>query len=473
MTANARVGHAWAALLALSLLLLSPVGLAQGDLIVNGRGLGANLTTVVPGVSYASGAPLAEALGGTFVVDGAAGVVAVVSGGRVLQLTIVDDPAEATTPGAVWLDGRQIADTAAVRLAGEVYLPVKVVAEALGASVAYLSEENAVMVVQPRGRLTAMRRAEGAPERLELRVSSPVRYSLYYNEPLSSLEIRFERTDMDVRLPPVSGSAFTLATAVSGGGATDVRVQLDTGTQYDVYAVPDGRGFLLTVALRKGTAPAVATQAFRFVVDPGHGGPDEGIVTPNVGSEAELALRLGERLRSALEGRGYTATLTRDTDTEVGVLERSAEGVGADLFVSVHAGDLPIGTFRAYYLDDAASVASLEMAVRENASAEARSVGTDALRRRLLLGLVPDLDVGRRAAEAVAARLFNLGGYRAESVGGAPLQVLGGAAGRGILLEFSAADLASDGLPARLGEALAQLVEGGVLVAAGAGAAAP
>ena len=96
-----------------------------------------------------------------------------------------------------------------------------------------------------------------------------------------------------------------------------------------------------------------------------------------------------------------------------------------------------------------------------NSGAEPRRAGSDKLRRRLRGGRVPDLDVGRRAGGGLAGRHFTIAGYRADHVSGAPLQVLGGAAGRGILLEFTAADLASDGLPERLAEALDQLLSEG------------
>src|SRR5690606_5091349 len=143
---------------------------------------------------------------------------------------------------------------------------------------------------------------------------------------------------------------------------------------------------------------------------------------------------------AALRARGMTVSLTRDSDSEVQVEQRSRLGIGADLFVSLHAADLALGEFRVYYLGDAANVTSLEMAVRENAANELRTAAVDELRRRILLGLITDLDVGRRAAEGLAGRLFTVAGYRADAVQGAPLQVLGGAAGRGVLLEFSAPD---------------------------------
>ncbi|HZW28687.1 MAG TPA: N-acetylmuramoyl-L-alanine amidase, partial [Trueperaceae bacterium] len=343
---------------------------------------------------------------------------------------------------------------AAVLSGSDAYLPVKQVAEALGASVTFLEGQNTVLVVQPRARLTGMRRLTN-PERIELQVSAPVRYSAFFNEPVDTLQVHFERTDVEVRLPPVEGDRFIVANAVGAGGGADVRVQLSEGATYDLYQVPDGRGFRLVIVLgTAGESPLAA--GLRVVIDAGHGGQDTGLVGA-AGSESSLTLTAAQRLATALRQRGFDVTLTRDGDFSVPVASRSSAGIGADLFVSLHAADLQEGTFNAYYLGEAADVDSLAMAIRRNA-AGAGADETDRLRRELLLGLVPDLAAGREYAEGIGARLFTLGDYRAGEVAAAPLQVLGGAAGRGVLLEFSPADLASDALPSYLAEAVADLL---------------
>src|SRR5690606_3206810 len=94
-----------------------------------------------------------------------------------------------------------------------------------------------------------------------------------------------------------------------------------------------------------------------------------------------------------------------------------------------------------------------------NNAAQAAATTTDRLRRELLLGLVPDLDRGRLLVDGLSGRLFTLGSFRANVVAGAPLQVLGGAAGRGIMLEFAASDLVGDQLAQVLAQAIAELLE--------------
>ncbi|HEX7040862.1 MAG TPA: N-acetylmuramoyl-L-alanine amidase [Trueperaceae bacterium] len=452
---RARLRGAGPALQLVALLTALQAALAQPALVVNGREVAGNTTALVSGASYAPAAPLAAALGATAAVDLGRGLVVLDAGGRLLQVLVAPSPQEASAlPGALRLDGVAVPGPAAVVSGSEVYLPVKQVAEALGASVTYLEEQGTVVVVQPRARLTGMRRLTN-PERIELDLSAPVRYSAFYNEPVQTLQVHFERTDVEVRLSPVEGERFIVATAMAAGGGADVRVQLAEDATYDVYQLPDGRGFRLVIALGDaGENPLAA--GLRVVIDAGHGGQDTGLVGPE-GSESSLTLAAAQRLASALRQRGFEVVMTRDGDFSVPVGTRSAAGIGADLFVSLHAADLPPGTYNAYYLGEAGDVASLEMAIRSNAGAAAERE-TDRLRRELLLGLVPDLEAGREFAEGIGATLFTLGDYRAGEVGPAPLQVLGGAAGRGVLLEFSPADLASDALGLHLAASVADVL---------------
>lgn len=425
---------------------------AQPTLIVNGREIFGNTTAIVSGSSYAPAAALAPALGAVLAIDAQRSLAVLDAGGRLLQIDIADSAAAAVaTSGALKLDGATLPSPAGVAFEGEVYLPVKQVSEALGASITYVEGQNTVLVVQPRARVSGIRRFTN-PERLEIYLSAPVRYTAFFNQPVSTLQLHFERTDVELRLAPVEGDLFLSTAVVEAGGGTDVRVQLVDGAAYSIYQVPDGRGFRLVVAFgAEGSTALVAD--YDIVLDPGHGGSDSGIVAGGIGSESALTLGLAERVATVLRARGVSVTLTRDTDFAVPIDRRSSAGVGADLFVSLHMADLPVGEFNAFYLSDATDVASLQMAIRNNA-AEAAADSTDRLRRELLLGLVPDLAKGRTLAEGISGRLFALGAYRGAVVAGAPLQVLGGAAGRGVLLEFSGADLASADLPERLAQAL-------------------
>ncbi|HEX7021692.1 MAG TPA: hypothetical protein VF171_02470, partial [Trueperaceae bacterium] len=132
---------------------------------------------------------------------------------------------------------------------------------------------------------------------------------------------------------------------------------------------------------------------------------------------------------------------------------RSSLGTGSDLYLSLHAAPLPIDELELYSLGDAADIDSLQMAMRENAETAVNSTATDAVRRRVLLDMVSNLELGASYAASLAGGLQGLAGYQVRTAQ-APIYVLGGAAGRGLLLELGPDSLTSQALP----ETLAQLI---------------
>ena len=124
-------------------------------------------------------------------------------------------------------------------------------------------------------------------------------------------------------------------------------------------------------------APADAKPALRpadpadtrpvVVIDPGHGGIDNGTQT-DTEAEKNLVLQFGLALRERLEKNGkYRIVMTREDDTFIplGDRVRIARTQGAALFVSIHADALPKGEGDAqgatiYTLSDKASDAEAQ-----------------------------------------------------------------------------------------------------------------
>ncbi|MCU1663247.1 MAG: cell wall hydrolase/autolysin [Pseudonocardia sp.] len=75
----------------------------------------------------------------------------------------------------------------------------------------------------------------------------------------------------------------------------------------------------------------------RIVVDPGHGGPERGIVASGV-AEADLMWDLARRLVGRMTATGMDAMLSRQEDTCPAETERAAfaNSAGADLVLSLH-----------------------------------------------------------------------------------------------------------------------------------------
>jgi len=121
---------------------------------------------------------------------------------------------------------------------------------------------------------------------------------------------------------------------------------------------------------------ALGLKIRRVVLDPGHGGHDEGTSGPNGLVEKELVLDVALRLGKLIESRmGSEVVLTRADDTFIPLERRTAiaNEKKADLFLSIHANSSPyprIGGVECYYLNFTNAKDALAVASRENASSD-------------------------------------------------------------------------------------------------------
>ncbi|MBL7714664.1 MAG: N-acetylmuramoyl-L-alanine amidase [Bdellovibrionales bacterium] len=80
---------------------------------------------------------------------------------------------------------------------------------------------------------------------------------------------------------------------------------------------------------------------FHVVIDPGHGGQDLGTTHKKGGvvvTEKEIALAIALETAKAVRAKGMLVTLTRETDRELALADRTAlaNRMKADLFFSIH-----------------------------------------------------------------------------------------------------------------------------------------
>ncbi len=99
---------------------------------------------------------------------------------------------------------------------------------------------------------------------------------------------------------------------------------------------------LLALAALLSAAPAGAEApelAPRIVLDPGHGGAQEGALGPDGLFEKTLALDLAKALKAELERGGAEVLLTREQDVLLPLSDRVvfANHARPDLFLSLHA----------------------------------------------------------------------------------------------------------------------------------------
>ena len=189
---------------------------------------------------------------------------------------------------------------------------------------------------------------------------------------------------------------------------------------------------------------ALGLKLRRIMIDPGHGGFDDGSTGPGGLKEKDLALDLALRVGALVrEKLKVDVFYTRDTDEFV-VLERRAEIANeqhADLFLSIHANSSQAQSatgIETYYLSVSGTKAAMEVASRENAASQ-KSMGD-------LSGLLQQIVLNDKVRESVefagkvqSALVANTGSPGARSrnrgVRRAPFIVLIGAKMPAILAE--------------------------------------
>lgn len=141
-------------------------------------------------------------------------------------------------------------------------------------------------------------------------------------------------------------------------------------------------GFLVTLsamvflmATTSTAAPRpVINDSFLVVIDPGHGGSNEGCLGHDGAHEKDVTLRVARELRDqlAVDLPHAQVVLTREADLTMTLAQRVAfaNEQGADLFLSVHANASPAKNqagFESYVLDlQASNLESARTAAREN-----------------------------------------------------------------------------------------------------------
>ena len=114
----------------------------------------------------------------------------------------------------------------------------------------------------------------------------------------------------------------------------------------------------------------------RIIIDPGHGGKDEGTRGPTGLLEKELVLDVAKRVGALIQERlGVEVIYTRGDDTFIPLEQRTviANDQRGDLLISIHANASTIKSVSGveiYYLSFSNSKIDLETAARENAGAE-------------------------------------------------------------------------------------------------------
>ena len=227
----------------------------------------------------------------------------------------------------------------------------------------------------------------------------------------------------------------------------------------NVYAL--GAPPRLVVDVAKGGSPAPSgtrppapapppARAKTIVLDPGHGGSEEGAKGPGGLLEKDATLALTKTIQDVLQRRGYRVVMTRLSDATVGLDDRAAQAnaAKADVFLSIHCNASRSPTAHGtevYYLSlDASDRAAALLAESENATPDATPEGAEKKAAGRDLDLIlwdlaqnQHLSASARLAEIVQADFNRLLGIATRGVKQAPFRVLVGVNAPAVLVEVA------------------------------------
>lgn len=192
-----------------------------------------------------------------------------------------------------------------------------------------------------------------------------------------------------------------------------------------------------------------AARAPLVVVDPGHGGSQDGAIGPKGEREKDLALQIARKLRTELQSvLGAKVLLTREGDSELHLTDRVAwaNRKAPDVFISIHMNSMPTARLRervhgieTYFLSASASGAeAASTADRENAEGAKQEEGPG---EDVLAFILADLQRAEahadssRLAYSVHQQLVGATGAVDRGVQQAPFFVLNGLSSPAILVE--------------------------------------
>ena len=264
----------------------------------------------------------------------------------------------------------------AVQIDGQPYVALTAVARAAGGAVEWLPASQKVrlrvgdgqIVVTPGASVVAVGRSSvrlpDPPRWVHGAVHVPVRWFLPLVEPFAPGRVRVgeARLNRDGQDRQDKGSVQKGEPGKRGNGETGNPPVSVSPTP------PVGEG--------KGVEEREAWKIHTVIIDPGHGGKDQGAVGPTGLEEKEVALKVALHLKAMIEQRlRVRAVLTRSSDEFVSLGRRARIALENDgrVFISLHCNAANrrgrgAGGTEVYFLSEARTEEAREVARRENAA---------------------------------------------------------------------------------------------------------
>jgi N-acetylmuramoyl-L-alanine amidase len=315
--------------------------------------------SVLNGREYVSGADLGVLLGVVLKEDRAGGLVLSI-GSRTVVVSL--------TQGLASVEGRVVSlPGPPVRQGTTWLLPVELIERALapGSNPRIDVRRRSALIVLGALNVPAVTaRSEPLPNgtRLTVEVSPAVPQTLVNEN--GRLVVRFAADALDADLTGVGSSQVLTTTRV----VPPASIEVGLGAAYASHRATEQREggqwrLVLDLVAATPTAPPEPTAPApgesptlgaieasprltdadglrTIVIDPGHGGTEQGARGPSGTLEKHVALAIARQLKAAIEARlGIRVLLTRSGDETVGLDARAAfaNNNKADLFISIHA----------------------------------------------------------------------------------------------------------------------------------------
>jgi N-acetylmuramoyl-L-alanine amidase len=190
---------------------------------------------------------------------------------------------------------------------------------------------------------------------------------------------------------------------------------------------------------------ALGLKLSRVVIDPGHGGHDQGAAGPHGLLEKDVVLDVAQRLGALIEERmGAEVVYTRSDDTFIPLQARTAlaNEKKADLFLSIHGNSSPVAPvegIETFYLSVKGTKYSTDVATRENATFEKSVFDLSELVQQIARN--EKAQESKEFAERIQAALYgfsarNVAGSKNRGTKSAPFVVLIGAHMPSVLAEI-------------------------------------
>lgn len=253
---------------------------------------------------------------------------------------------------------------------------------------------------------------------------------------------------VDSPKPPTVAEQITAAVPTSRRSRGDRAAKQETpqaAAESRAAALEAGKAAKRTSSGESSLVRALGLKLSRVVIDPGHGGHDQGTEGPHGLLEKELVLDVALRLGALISERlGAEVIYTRSNDTFVPLEGRTAlaNEKKADLFLSVHANSSPIpriAGIETFFLNISGPQDSMDVASRENATSQ-KSIFelTDLIQK---IARYDKAEESKEFARRIQVELYtfsarNVPGSKNRGVKSAPFVVLIGANMPSILAEI-------------------------------------